>query len=84
VIELWGWKRLAFPLVVIGMNSIAIYCLAHLFEGFILKNLKTHLGQDVFKIFGDAYEPLVHGAAVVAVFWLILYWMYRRKIFLRI
>ena len=31
--------RWAFPLVVIGMNSIAAYCMADLFEGFIVENL---------------------------------------------
>ncbi|HKS37654.1 MAG TPA: DUF5009 domain-containing protein [Verrucomicrobiae bacterium] len=84
VIDVIGLKRWAFPLVVIGMNSIAAYCIAHLFDGFIIKNLKTHLGQDAFRFLGDACEPLVHGAAVLFVFWLILYWMYRRKLFLRI
>lgn len=84
VIDLCSFKWWAAPLVVIGMNSIAAYCIAHLFDGFISKNLKTHLGQDFFKFFGGAYEPLFHGAAVLFVFWLILYWMYRRKIFLRI
>lgn len=84
VIEIVGFKGWAFPLAVIGMNSIAAYCIAHLFEGFILKNLKTHLGQNAFKICGDAYEPFLHGAAVLLVFWLILFWMYRRKIFLRV
>ena len=78
-----GWKAWAFPLVVIGMNSIAIYCLVHLMDNFILSSLKTHLGRDVFKDFGD-YEPMAAGAAVLIVFWLILFWMYRRKIFIRI
>jgi predicted acyltransferase len=84
VIDLWGSKRWAFPLVVIGMNSIAAYCIAHLFDGFISKNLKTHLGQNAFKVLGAEYEPFLHGAAVLLVFWLILFWMYRQKIFLRI
>jgi predicted acyltransferase len=84
VIDIFGCNRWSFPLAVIGMNSIAAYCIAHLFENFIFKNLKTHLGQNAFKILGDAYEPFLHGAAVLLVFWLILFWMYRRRIFLRI
>ncbi|MGD0539281.1 MAG: DUF5009 domain-containing protein [Verrucomicrobiota bacterium] len=84
VIDVARFKLWSFPLVVIGMNSIAAYCMAHLFEGFISKNLVTHLGAGVFKLFGDACEPFLHGAAVLFVFWLILLWMYRRKIFLRI
>jgi predicted acyltransferase len=84
LIDLWGHRRWAFPLVVVGMNSIAAYCMAHMFDGFIASSLKTHLGEDAFKVFGQAYEPLVHGALVLLMMWLLLFWMYRRKIFLRI
>ena len=84
VIDVLGHKKWSFPLMVIGMNSIAAYCIAHLFEGFIMKNLKTNLGQTTFEFFGKPYEPFFHGAATLFVMWLILYWMYRRKIFLRI
>jgi heparan-alpha-glucosaminide N-acetyltransferase len=69
---------------VIGMNSIAAYCMAELLRGFVSKNLTTHLGQNVFKLFGDAYEPFFLGAATLLVYWLLLFWVYRKKIFLRI
>ena len=36
VIEVKGYRKWAFPLVVIGMNSIAAYLIAHLFERFII------------------------------------------------
>jgi heparan-alpha-glucosaminide N-acetyltransferase len=84
LIDLKGKKRWAFPLVVIGMNSIAAYCMDHLFDKFISKSLLTHLGSRPFKILGAAYEPLLHGTAVLLLLWGLLYWMYRRKIFLRI
>jgi len=84
MLDIWNGKRWGFPLVVIGMNSIAAYCMAQLIEGFIQKALKTFLGQDAFKLFGAPYETLLHGAGVLLVMWGILYWMYRRKIFLRI
>jgi predicted acyltransferase len=84
VVDLLGVKAWAFPLIVIGSNSIAAYCMAHLFGGFIATSLKTHLGQDFFRFAGEAYEPFFHGAAVLFIYWCILYWMYRRRIFLRI
>jgi predicted acyltransferase len=84
IMDVRGWKAWVFPLVVVGMNSIAAYCIAHLFEGFVEKNLSIHLGQNAFRILWEAYEPLVRGAMTLAVFWLLLCWMYRRKIFLRI
>ena len=84
IVDMWQRRAWAFPLIVIGTNSIAAYCIAHLFDGFIAKALKTHLGQDAFKLMGAPYEPFLHGAATLFVFWLLLLWMYRRKIFLRI
>ncbi len=83
VIDVRQWRGWAFPLVVIGMNSIAIYCLAHLIEHFIKDTFRTHLGQSIFEQFGP-YEPLASGGMVLLVFWLILYWMYRKKIFIRV
>jgi heparan-alpha-glucosaminide N-acetyltransferase len=84
VLDVWNRKGWAFPLVVIGMNSIAAYCIAHLFENFVQKALVTHLGESFFNFAGAAYSPLVKGALTLMIFWLILLWMHRRKIFLRI
>jgi predicted acyltransferase len=84
VIEIRGYRRWAFPLVVIGMNSIAAYLIAHLFEDFIVDSFRIHLGAGIFAVLGDAVEPLVRGLTVLAVYYLILWWMYRRQLFLRI
>ncbi len=84
VMDLLGWSLWAFPLKVIGANSIAAYCLAHLVEGFITENVRTHLGHDIFKVLGPAYEPFLQGVAILLALWLILFWMYRRKIYVRI
>jgi heparan-alpha-glucosaminide N-acetyltransferase len=84
VIDLRGHRRWSFPLIVIGMNSIAAYMLAHLWPAFIEQDLMTHLGGSLFRIFGEAYVPLLQGAVVLLVLWLALLWMYRRRIFLRI
>jgi len=84
VIDWPGWEVWSFPLRVIGANSIAAYCLSHLIEGSITDNLKTHLGQNVFNLLGVAYAPFLQGVAVLLVLWLILFWMYRRRLFLKI
>lgn len=84
LVDLCNGRRWSFVLVVVGMNSIAAYLIAHLFRAFIAKNLTTHLGTEVFRVFGPAYEPLLHGAATLAIMWLILWWMWRRKLFLKI
>jgi len=84
VIEWRGWKRWAFPLVVAGLNPVTLYCLWQLMGGFVRERMRTHLGQHVFESFGTPYSPVVERVGTLLVFWLILFWMYRRKIFLRI
>jgi heparan-alpha-glucosaminide N-acetyltransferase len=86
IMDALQFKFWAYPLVVIGANSIMTYCLVEIgmFRRFVVGSFKTHLGSDVFKSFGEPYEPLAEGAAIIIVFWLILFWMYRRKEFVRI
>jgi heparan-alpha-glucosaminide N-acetyltransferase len=84
LIDLTGYAGWTYPIRVIGRNSIAAYCLAHLIDDFIQSSFRTHLGRDFFHRWGDAYEPLAVGAAVLAVYWLILFWMDRRKIYLKV
>ncbi len=84
VIDVKGYRRWAFPLVVVGLNSIAAYLIAHLWEHFIVSSLHIHLGYQIFRILGPGLEPLLLGITVMLTFWLVLFWMYRRKLFLRI
>ena len=84
IIDVAKRRSWAFPLVVVGMNSIAIYCLVHLIDRFIITSLYTHLGKGLFQLVGPAYEPLLIGIVTLGIFYLILRWMYHRKLFIRI
>ena len=84
IVDVKGNRRIAFPLVVVGMNSIAAYMIAHLCEDFVQSSLRIHLGMRVLNMFGPALEPLFLGALMLLAYWLMLFWMYRRKLFIRI
>ena len=84
VIDWGGRKRWAFPLIVAGLNPITLYCLWQLTSGFVRETFKIHLGQDIFASVGATFAPMLERLGVLAAFWLILLWMYRKKIFLRI
>ncbi|MDR3740365.1 MAG: DUF5009 domain-containing protein [Terracidiphilus sp.] len=84
IIDVKGIRRWAFPLVIVGLNSIAAYMIAHLCEDFLGGTLHTHFGYAPFRILGPGYEPFLFGVAVMLCYWLMLYWMYRQKIFIRI
>ena len=87
VIDVWGWRRWSFPLIVVGMNSIAIYCMSMSLKPWTARQLQTHFGDDIFTLHGyvdAAWSPTVQAVLVGLVFWLICYYMYRNKIFVRI
>jgi heparan-alpha-glucosaminide N-acetyltransferase len=95
IIDMQGWRRWSFPLIVVGMNSIAMYCMAQLMKGWIRHTLQTHLGPLALPSLkwlnlgdpiwlNDTFGPIVQSAAVLLVMWLICLWMYRRGLFLRI
>lgn len=81
VIDVLGYKKWAFFFKVIGMNSILIY----LSGKFINWNYTTTgffkwLGQ----IVGDPFNVVVMAVCSVAIKWLFLYFLYRKKVFLRV
>jgi predicted acyltransferase len=84
VIDVKGFRRWTFPLVVVGMNSIAMYVFEHVTTDYIENAWRIHIGRRVFEIFGPAFAPITTGAAALATMWLMLLWMYRRRIFLRL
>jgi predicted acyltransferase len=85
VVDVLGYRRWTWPLVVVGVNSIAIYCMGMTMKRWTANTLKTHLGANLFQPEGwELYEPMLRSTAVGLVFWLVCWWMYRNKIFIRI
>jgi predicted acyltransferase len=82
VIDVQGWKKWAFPLVVVGMNSIAMYCMAQLMKGWIGDSLARHGARHWFELV--PFGATLKAAVVLFILWLICLWMYRRKVFLKI
>jgi predicted acyltransferase len=80
LIDIIGWRRGAFFFTVIGMNAITIYVAWHLLpfeqisEG-LVGGLARHLG---------AGGPTLVAAMAVGLGWLVVYHLYRQKIFLRV
>lgn len=84
VIDVKAHKRIAFPLVVVGINSMAAYLIAELLRDFAESSFRINLGASALNIFGAGLEPLTLGILVLSFYWLVLFWMFRNKIFVRI
>lgn len=76
-----GFRRAAFPLVVVGMNSIFIYMLHETLPAWIDKSLAAFTGRFAFM---GGIAPAVQACAVVAVMWYACYWLHQRRIFFKL
>jgi heparan-alpha-glucosaminide N-acetyltransferase len=79
----------AFPLVIVGMNSIAVYVLSNTMKPYFRETVASHFGQDVWanigRLLGGAhFAPMVQSAMFLLAVWLIALWMYRRRLFLKV
>ena len=80
-----GYRGWSIPLRVIGANSILIYCVAEVpIAAFLIGTVNTHFGAKAFQIFGAQAVPVVAGATVLAIYWLGLWWLYAKRVFVRI
>ena len=107
VIDVIGFKFWAWPAVVVGMNSIAIYVMKWLIVGWLLAAVRKHFRPDIWLgesraesllgaehktdvlyllsyPFPSEYHDVVVHVTVVFLLWLICWWMYRRRIFVRV
>ena len=80
IIDIWGYKKWAFFFKVIGMNAIAVYVATHLFD---FREIGNVFVGGLLKFLGP-WAGFVEACAALAVIWLILYFMYRNKIFIKI
>jgi hypothetical protein len=81
IIDVKGYKNWAFFFKVIGMNSILIYVSGHFINWEYSTNGLFHwVGQ----LISEPYNAVVLATLYVGVKWLFLYFMYQKKVFLKV
>jgi predicted acyltransferase len=80
VIDVWRLRAWTLFFVVIGSNSILIY-MAGAFVDF---EYTTHFFFDGALQNTGVYQPLLWATAIVFVKWILLYFLFRKRIFLRV
>ncbi len=84
IVDVARIRKWSYVLMIVGMNSIAAYVIADGFASFIRESLYIHLGRDFDQVFGAGYSTLVRGGMILLLEWLILRWMYKKRIFIKI
>ena len=80
VIDVLRVQRWAFPLRVIGMNALTIYLLARFFD---FKPAAALLFGRLAHSLGDA-GPVVLAVGTLLIEWVLLWFLYRKRIFFRV
>ena len=80
LIDVRGYKKWAFGFVVIGMNAIAVYVATRVF---VAHRIGRVFVGGLSKWCGE-WNGFINAVAGVTVIWLVLWWMYRRKLFIKI
>lgn len=81
IIDIKGYKRWAFPFFVVGANSIFIYIAVSFFPFDAIS--RWMIGYELLKWLGAA-QNLIIALLALGMGWLLLYIMYKRKIFIRL
>jgi predicted acyltransferase len=80
-IDVWGYSKWAFFFIVFGVNSIAIYMMAHLFDFRLVGNI---LVGGISHAFPSSVEAFIQAVTAMAIMWLIVYYMYIKNTFIKI
>jgi predicted acyltransferase len=82
IVEMKGWRRWAFPSVVIGTNCIFIYSFTQVLRGWLSRGVANFTGNG-FSFLGT-YGAIPHNLVVLGVLFYLCYWLHQRKIYFKI
>jgi predicted acyltransferase len=82
VMDLLRWRAWAFPFVVVGMNSIAIYVVAQICKPLIRNGLRPFATGPFSHV--PELAPVLMALLVLLVIWLFCFWLYRHRIFFKV
>ncbi|MBC7187567.1 MAG: DUF5009 domain-containing protein [Calditrichaeota bacterium] len=95
LIEGRGYRRWAFPFVVFGMNAITVYFVSIMVRVHTLQEWQVEVGSSTLSLrealwrwldchLGVTAGSWAYTCAYLLFWWLVLYWMYRRKLFWKV
>lgn len=81
VIDVWGYRKWAFPFQVIGLNSLTIY-LAYRFIDF--RYTSRLLFEGIYRHSPEPWHEVWNALGALLLVWLFLYFLYRNRLFLKV
>ena len=84
LIDIMKQKRWTFFFVIVGMNPLFIYLFANIGGAEFIENFLRPFTMTLFGWAGDSIANILTSIVVLFLLWYLCYWMYKRKIFIKI
>ncbi len=95
IAEVRKLHSLAFPFVVYGMNAITLYVATGLFVRWVmlswrvpyegnLTSLTGYFYRSFASVIGPTMGSILYSMLIISIGWLLCFWMFRRKLFLKV
>lgn len=81
IIDVKGWRKWTLPFVVVGMNSITIYFAQRLIS---FSTTNKFLLSGVVGLVSEPWGKVIYSLGYVTLCWLFLYFLYKKKVFLKV
>ena len=82
LIDVWNIRAWSFPFAVIGLNSITIYMLFGRIIDF--QKMEKFFFSGVTRLFPPSFQPVVSAVGLIICVWVLLFVLFRKKIFLKV
>jgi predicted acyltransferase len=82
IIDVWGLKRWAFFFIVIGLNPITIYLVQYKIVDFNV--MRDFFWGGLMRMALGYWSGIIGSVGYVACVWMFLYFLYKKKIFLKV
>lgn len=84
VIDIMKYQKGVLFFAIVGMNPLFIYLFAHVGGANLIKKIYLPFSNALFGWAGELWSAIILSALVLFTLWYICYWLYKRKIFIRI
>jgi predicted acyltransferase len=84
LIDVLNFRKFPVFFAIVGMNPLFIYMFAHMGGNNFLHNIAKPFTNGLFSWSSDLTREMILSLTVWAMLWYICYWLYKRKIFIKL
>ena len=84
IIDIKKYQKGVLFFAVVGMNPLFIYLFAHIGGANLIKSMFLPFSNALFGWTGELGAQIILSSLVLFMLWYICYWMYKKKVFIRI